>query len=268
MKNCSQRVVRNTVRTRGRCELCRRTRRTEPGSLRWWKRPSPPRPAASGHRELQVHRGAPGDETGNSILAPPYDRLTNEPSDDGVEPGHTLGHRQAEVRMLLSFQRPSPPGGRGVLPEDAPRALRRSGQKSIATSHLGAQTHPTWEARGRAHCPKESSRAPSGKRRDLPKIIRPAGFPLQTRGFYEPAPDLERLRRALAGAAECGTVGAQRQAWPAHCPTGTVHSWPTGTARSRPRTRPRTRPRPRSRGWPVPGLPRRDMRPVRAPRAR
>ena len=58
-----------------------------------------------------------------SILALPLDQLTNELSDGGVEPGHTLGLRQAEVHMLLSFQRPSPPGRRGFLLEDAPRAV-------------------------------------------------------------------------------------------------------------------------------------------------
>ena len=64
-----------------------------------------------------------GRRDGFSILAPPLDQPTNELFDGGVEPGHTLGHRQAEVHMLLSFQRPSPPGRRGFLLEDAPRAV-------------------------------------------------------------------------------------------------------------------------------------------------
>jgi hypothetical protein len=50
--------------------------------------------------------------------------------------------------MLLSFQRPSPPGRRGFPLEDAPRAVAgSSGQKSIDASRLGAQSHPTWETR-------------------------------------------------------------------------------------------------------------------------
>ena len=101
----------------------------------WWKRPSPPRPTATSAAigSSKYTRGAPGNETG-SILAPSLDRLPKEPSDDGVEPGHTLGHRQAEVRMLLSFQRPSPPGRKGFPSSGCAEALRRSGQKSIATS--------------------------------------------------------------------------------------------------------------------------------------
>jgi hypothetical protein len=98
----------------------------------------------SGLRELQVHRGSSGRRDG-SILAPSCDRLREEPSDDGVEPGHTLGHRQAEVRMLLSFQRPSPPGGRGFLPEDAPRPSPALGAEKYSHNSLGGAIHPTWE---------------------------------------------------------------------------------------------------------------------------
>jgi hypothetical protein len=49
-----------------------------------------------------------GNETG-SILAVSLDQTPKDPFDDTVEPGHTFGHWLAKVRMLLSFQRPSPP---------------------------------------------------------------------------------------------------------------------------------------------------------------
>ena len=88
----------------------------------WWKKPSPPRPTARRSSGAPSTQGSSGRRDG-SILAPSCDQLPKEPADDGVEPGHTLGHRQAEVRMLLSFQRPSPPARRCFLPLDAPSAV-------------------------------------------------------------------------------------------------------------------------------------------------
>ena len=95
----------------------------------WWKGPSPPRPtvrrplgAPSTQEELRETRRV------QSWRCRSIDS-TSEPADDSVEPGHTLGHRQAEVRMLLSFQRPSPPGGRGFLPGDAPRPFGARGRR-------------------------------------------------------------------------------------------------------------------------------------------
>ena len=75
---------------------------------------------------------APGRKTG-SILAPPS--VGQRPSSDGVEPGHTPRPRIGrEVRMLLSFQRPSHLLGRVVLPDGTLRLRTgtRGGQMMIA----------------------------------------------------------------------------------------------------------------------------------------
>jgi hypothetical protein len=151
--------VRNSDRLERSCELCRRARRSVPG----------PPPGGRGPRlragSNERSSGTPGTQAGfrkaRRVNLGTVHRTPSRALDDGVEPGHTLGHRQAEVRMLLSFQRPSPPGRRGFLQRMRRDRVRRSGQKSIATSRLGAQSHPTWEASGHSRCLQKGS-APRG----------------------------------------------------------------------------------------------------------
>ncbi len=68
-------------------------------------------------------RGATG-----SILAPPIGIPERDPWIDGVEPGHTPRPTSGrEVRMLLSFQRPSRRFGEGILPQAPPKHFESFG---------------------------------------------------------------------------------------------------------------------------------------------
>ena len=71
----------------------------------WQMKPSHPRlpaqlPTSESSMYTESSRSARRVNLGTVV------RVFSEEPIDGVEPGHTLGHWIAEVRMLLSFQRP------------------------------------------------------------------------------------------------------------------------------------------------------------------
>jgi hypothetical protein len=102
--------------------------------LSWQIRPlRHTRPARPDGREASgshKYTEGSGRKTG-SILAPPTDQgPEGRRADDGVEPGHTPRPRVGrEVRMLLSFQRPSHLFGRGFL---SSRRTQEQTSRSVA----------------------------------------------------------------------------------------------------------------------------------------
>jgi hypothetical protein len=102
-------------------EHCRRARRVVPGPLPGGRGPRLRARPNTNTRPLGIPSTREGFRETRRVNLGTAAREPLRAIDDGVEPGHTLGHRQAEVHMLLSFQRPSPPGRRGFLLQDAPR---------------------------------------------------------------------------------------------------------------------------------------------------
>src|SRR5579872_1398851 len=109
--------------------------------------------------------GAPERMTGSSILAPPFETLAGRTS-DGVEPGHTprSGNSDRSVRMLLSFQRPSPPlqeGGSfhlGVPRQRCSPLLARTDEYSARSDHGGKACR---ESAGRPDRPRMVAAPPA-----------------------------------------------------------------------------------------------------------
>ena len=163
-----------------------------------------PRPTAlGGHRELQVHRGAPGDETGQSwhrrSASPVRSRPTTGRTWTHTRPRTGRGAHAVEFsKTVASLKKGIPSGG------CAEHRCRRSGQKSIAASRLGAQSHPTRETRAarsawrkvaqsRSDCVSGVFAAAIGLR--LPERSRP-GARARSGACRAAAP---RRRRALRG---------------------------------------------------------------------
>jgi hypothetical protein len=164
--------------------------------------PHPSQRAVMDHVRHRVHRGAAIYD--GSISGPPKRARRAEAwrPDRRIEPGRTPGRGSTQVRMLLSFQRPPRPAGKGTPSQEArPEACcRRRGPPSIARVPPRLQEGPT--AR-RAPAERPGTVADRGAaRRELARP--PAGAPA------EPG---ERARRA-------GRAGRPRlPATPAPAPT-------------------------------------------------